>query len=142
MIRILGGLRYKPAVPLLLASLADEQPNVRANAARALGDMKVAAAAKPLTELLAKEANGGVIQQTSLAMLRLHCTEAIPALKNAAKHENVQTRMWVLQAIGGLGGKREVPFLARYLIDDPEQAVQAKAAEAIEQITGAGLRLS
>ena len=136
-IRILGSLRYEPAVPLLLASLADEQPNVRANAARALGDMKVAAAAKPLTALLAKEENGGVIQQTSLAMLRLHCTEAVPALKAAAKHDDVQTRMWVLQAIGGLGGKREVPFLARYLVDDPEQAVQAKAAEAIGQITGA-----
>jgi RNA polymerase sigma factor (sigma-70 family) len=134
-IRILGSLRYQRAVPLLLESLADPHPYIRSNAARALGDMKVAAAARPLTELLAREANGGVIQQTSLALTRLRCTEGLPALKAAAKHEDVQTRMWVLQAIGGLGGKREVRFLAGYL-QDPSEAVQSAAAQAIEQITG------
>jgi HEAT repeat protein len=109
---------------------------VRANAARAVGDMKVATAAKPLTELLKKEANGGVIQQTSLALANLGCTDALLTLKAAAKHEDVQTRMWVLQAIGRLGGKRDVQGLAEYL-NDPSQSVQATAAQAIEQITGA-----
>ena len=89
-IRILGNLRYERAVPLLLESLSDPHRYVRANAARALGDMRVAAAAKPLTELLKKEADGGVIQQTSLALANLGCTDAIPTLKAAAKHEDVQ----------------------------------------------------
>jgi RNA polymerase sigma factor (sigma-70 family) len=136
-IRILGSLRYERAIPLLLKSLSDPHHYVRANAARALGDMKVAAAAKPLTELLQKEKNGGVIQQTSLAVANLGCADALGALKGAAKHEDVQTRMWVLQAIGRLGDKRDVPFLAGYLLDDPSQSVQAFAAQAIEQITGA-----
>ena len=113
------------------ASLAAVTP-----AARALGDMKVAAAAKPLTKLLENEPNGGVIQQVSLALANLGCADSIPALKGAAKHEDVQTRMWVLQAVGRLGGKRDVLFLAGYL-DDPSQSVQASAAQAIEQITGA-----
>src|SRR5437763_7567286 len=65
-VRILGSLRYERAVPLLLESLSDPHHYVRANAARALGDMRAAAAAKPLTDLLKKEANGGVIQQTAL----------------------------------------------------------------------------
>lgn len=135
-IRILGSLRYEPAVPLLLEALSDPYQYVRANAARALGDMKVAATAKPLTELLKKETNGGVIQQPSLALANLGVAEALPALKGAAKHEDVQTRMWVLQAVGRLGGKRDVLFLAGYL-NDPSQSVQASAAQAIEQITGA-----
>jgi HEAT repeat protein len=101
-IRILGNLRYERAIPLLLESLSDPHHYVRANAARALGDMKVAAAAKPLTELLQKERNGGVIQQTSLALANLGYADALPALKTAAKHEDVQTRMWVLQAVGRL----------------------------------------
>jgi hypothetical protein len=136
-VRILGNLRYERAVPLLLESLSDPQPYVRSNAARALGDMRVAAAAKPLTDLLRKEANGGVIQQTSLALGNLGCADAVPVLKGAAKHEDVQTRMWVLQAVGRLGGKADVPFLAGYLLKDPSQPVQASAAQAIEQITGA-----
>jgi RNA polymerase sigma factor (sigma-70 family) len=136
-LRILGNLRYERAVPLLLAALADPHPYVRSNAARALGDMKVAAAAKPLTEMLKGEENGGVIQQTSLALGNLHHTDALPVLKRAAKHHDVQTRMWVLQAVGRLGGKRDVAFLARYLLDDPSSSVQMAAAQSIEHITGA-----
>jgi HEAT repeat protein len=135
-IRILGNLRYERAVPFLLESLSDPHHYVRSNAARALGDMRVAAAAKPLTELLKKEANGGVIQQTSLALANLRCTDAIPTLKAAAKHDDVQTRMWVLQAVGRLGGKRDVRWLAESLCD-PSSMAQMSAAEAIEQITGA-----
>jgi HEAT repeat protein len=136
-IRILGNLRYERAIPLLLESLSDPHHYVRSNSARALGDMKVAAAAKPLTELLRKEKDGGVIQQTSLALANLGYADALPALRGAADHEDVQTRMWVLQAIGRLGGKRDVPFLARYLLEDPSPSVQEMAAQAIEQITGA-----
>jgi RNA polymerase sigma factor (sigma-70 family) len=136
-IRILGNLRYEPAIPLLLAALSDPHPYVRSNAARALGDMRVAAAGKPLTEMLKGEANGGVIQQTSLALANLRHLDALPVLKAAAKHPDVQTRMWVLQAVGRLGGKRDVAFLAHYLLNDPSSSVQRSAAEAIEQITGA-----
>jgi HEAT repeat protein len=118
-----------------LESLSDPHHYVRSNAARALGDMRVAEAARPLTDLIARETNGGVIQQTSLALALLRHSDAVPALKAAAKHEDVQTRMWVLQAIGRLGSKRDVRFLAGYL-EDPEQIVQAFAAQAIEQITG------
>jgi hypothetical protein len=135
-IRILGNLQYDRAIPQLLESLTDPHEYVRSNSARALGDMRVAAAAKPLTDLLDKEENGGVIQQTSLALANLKCVDALPALKKAAKHKDVQTRMWVLQAIGRLGDKRDVAFLAAYL-DDTSQSVQAMAAQAIEQITGA-----
>jgi hypothetical protein len=135
-IRILGNLQYERAIPLLLESLSDSHHYVRSNAARALGDMKVATAARPLTDLLQKEQDGGVIQQMSLALGNLGYADALPVLKGAAKHEDVQTRMWVLQAIGRLGGKGDVPFLAGYL-DDPSQSVQASAAQAIEQITGA-----
>jgi RNA polymerase sigma factor (sigma-70 family) len=136
-IRILGNLRYERAVPLLLDSLTNPNHLVRANAARALGDMRVARAERPLIQLLNKETNGGVIQQTVLALGHLHSVEALPALKVAANHDDVQTRMWVLQAIGGVGGKAEVPFLARFMLGDLSPAVQASAAQAIEQITGA-----
>lgn len=135
-IRILGALRYERAVPVLVRSLDDQHRYVRSNAARALGDMKVKAAAKSLIELLRKEADGGVIEQTSLALWKIGAKEAVPALKGAAGHKNSQTRVWVLQAIGMLGVRKDVPFLAKHL-DDPDVSVQSQAAESIQKITGA-----
>jgi RNA polymerase sigma factor (sigma-70 family) len=135
-VRILGNLRYERAVPLLHRLLGDPHEYVRCNAARALGDMRVAEAAGPLIEMLKTEDNGGVIQQTSLALGNLGAKDAVPVLKKAAKHEDVQTRMWVLQAIGRLGDKRDVRFLAGYLYDVSD-LVQSSAGEAIEHITGA-----
>lgn len=135
-IRILGGLRYEPAIPLLLKSLSDPNHYVRANAARALGDMRAKAASKPLIELLSKEENGGVVEQTSLALANLDAKEALPVLKSAANHKSEQTRCWVLQAIGRLGSQSEVPFLAKYL-DDPSNLVQMMAAESMQWLTGA-----
>jgi hypothetical protein len=134
-VRVLGALRYEPAIPVLVRSLDDQHRYVRANAARALGDMKVKAAAKPLTERLRKETDGGVIEQTSLALWRIGVKEAVPTLKEAARHKSSQTRVWVLQAIGELGGRGDVPFLAKYL-DDPEVGVQSQAAESLQKITG------
>jgi HEAT repeat protein len=135
-VRILGNLRYEPAVPLLLEALSDPHHYVRSNAARALGDMGVKSAAKPLTDLLSKEKDGGVIEQTSLALANLGAKDALPALKGVANHQNAQTRAWVLQAIGRLGGQPDVPFLAKYL-NDPSQSVQMMAAESIQMISGA-----
>jgi HEAT repeat protein len=129
-IRILGNLHHERAIPLLLTSLSDPHHYVRANAARALGDMRVAGAAEPLRELLQQEKNGGVIQQTSLALTNLRSKGAIPALKGASRHEDVQTRMWVLQAIGELGARRDVSFLAAFL-EDPNDLVQMSAAQAV-----------
>lgn len=134
-VRILGNLQYQPAVPMLLKGLSDSHHYVRANAPRALGDMKVADAAKPMIELLAKEKDGGVLQQTSLALANLHAVEAIPSLKRAVQHEDPQTRMWILQAVGRLGSKSDVAFLGSFL-SDPHTMVQVMAAEAIETVTG------
>lgn len=134
-IRALGHLRYKRAVPLLIESLKDDHHYVRANAARALGDMRVAAASAPLLEMLKTETHGGAIEQTSLALTDLNVHEAVPLLKQLADHESIQTRIWVLQAIGELGSRTDVPFLAKRL-DSGSQSEQEAAAHAIERITG------
>jgi len=114
-VRALGYLRYKRAVPLLIECLKDEHHYVRANAARALGDMRVKSASAPLTDLLKSEKNAGVIEQTSHALAVLQAREAVPVLKLVANHESMQTRCWVLQAIGNLGSRTDVPFLAERL---------------------------
>lgn len=69
----------------------------------------------PLLELIKTETHGGVIEQTSLALRYLDAREAVPLLKRVADHNSVQTRIWVLDAIGELGDRTDVPFLAERL---------------------------
>jgi len=132
-IRALGSLRYKRAIPLLTACLKDDHHYVRANAARALGDMDAKSASQSLLELLEKEADGGVIEQASVALRRLNVREAVPVLKRLADHESEQTRTWVLQAIGELGSKEDVPFVAERLEAESELD-RDTAARAIERL--------
>ena len=134
-IRGIGTLKYKRATPFLLKSLLSEYPYVRANSARALGDMKANSAKQPLIKLLRGEQDGGVIEQTSLALQMMGAKEAVPVLKSKASHPSSQTRMWIFQAIGVLGSKDDVPFLAEHLHGE-NSIVSMSAAQAIETIMG------
>lgn len=134
-IRGIGVVKYGKAVPFLINSLTHQHPYVRANAARALGEIKDGAALSNLIRLLGHEKDGRVIEQTALALRMLGAKEAVPVLKRVAHHPSSQTRCWVLQAIGTLGTKKDVPFLAKYLYDE-DDVVDWCAAEAVEEITG------
>ena len=138
-IRALGHLRYKRAEPLLIQSLGDEDPNVKAIAAYALGNMQAISASGPLIELLKTESNGRVIGWTASALGNIGAVEAIPALMDAANHDTDQVQIYVLYAIGKLGSKRQVSVLAEYL-DDSSTGVQVAAAMAIENIVGVDFR--
>jgi len=71
--------------------------------------------------------------QTTLALRMLGAKEAVPTLKSLTPHPSSQTRCWVLQAIGTLGTKEDVPFLAKYLYD-ANDFVDMCAAQAVEEI--------
>jgi HEAT repeat protein len=141
----LGQLKYREATPFLVKSLSDRERFVRANAARALGEMWKDAGAEDwrkkypnlshtLIDLLKRETDGGTIEQTSLALQMLKAKDAVPALKEKLGNSSLgtQTKGWLLQAVGALGTRQDVPFLAGFLSDD--QAGMS-AAEAIESIT-------
>jgi HEAT repeat protein len=134
-IRGIGTLKYKKAAPFLVKSLLSEHPNVRANCARALGDMKAYSAEQALITLLKGEQDAGVIEQSSLALRMIGAREAVPVLKSKASHPSVQTRGWVFQAIGDLGSKADVPFLGDHLYNE-NLLVSMSAAQAIERIMG------
>ena len=134
-VRGIGYLRYEGAVPLLIVCLKDDNAYVRANAARALCDMRITDAEVPLLELIKTETDGGVIEQTSLALRYLNVREAVPLLKRVADHKSTQTRVWVLQAIGDLGNRTDVPFLGERL-SAASLSDQEAAARAIENLAG------
>jgi hypothetical protein len=134
-IRGLGYVKYEKATPFLINALRDQNAFVRANAARALGELKASCASNDLIRLLKHEDNGGVIEQTSLALGMLGAKEAVPTLKSVASHPSFQTRCWILDAIAILGERGDIPFLAKHLYDS-DGIVAMSAARAIEKITG------
>lgn len=146
--RGIGELKYRPAMPFLIQSLKSEHHYVRANAARALGDIGEGQktppddaewnhAKKSLVELLAAERDDGVLEQTSLALQLLKATDAVPVLKTKARQNSLspQTRGWIVGSVGKLGSEKDLPFLAGFL-DDKDSFVEMVAAQEIERITG------
>lgn len=134
-IRGLGTLKFEPAANFLRNSLFSQSSYVRANSAQSLGQIHDYSAIPELISLLGREKDGGVIEQTSSALLVLNAKEAVPYLKAKATNPSPQTQGWILSAIGGLGSRNDVTFIANFLYDK-DQYVAMVAASAIEKLTG------
>jgi len=136
-IRGLGMLKFEPAARFLIDSLASTEPYVRANAARALGEIHYASAADPLIHLLNNEQDHGVIEQTSLALRNIGAKNAVPALKAKMSVDSKQTRCWLLDAIATLGSRDDLPFIAKYLYKDSDMGgIALCAARGMAAVTG------
>jgi hypothetical protein len=123
-IRGLGITKCREAAPFLLVSLRSSEHYVRANAARALGEIGYTPAAAALIDLLRTERDAGVTEQTALALRMIHAREAIPVLKSRMSASSSQTKCWLLDSIGSLGSDTEIPYVAQYLYGaDEDQRV-------------------
>jgi HEAT repeat protein len=117
--RGLATLRYTAAAPFLEASLKDSDALVRANAARALGDLRIRNAAAQLMTMFAAEQELPAIQQASLALRMLDVKAAAPYIREKIPGVTGQTRAWLIQALGTLGSADDVPLIAGYLVSCP-----------------------
>jgi hypothetical protein len=137
-VRGLGMLKFEDAAPFLIESLKSDEHYVRANAARALGELRYSPADSALIHLLAAEQDAGVIEQTSLALRMIKAQDAIPIIKSRMSFNSPQTRCWLLDAIAGLGSKNDVPFIAKYLYssDTGSEGIPLCASRALATLTG------
>lgn len=110
-------LRYTACAPFLEASLKDSDGLIRANAARALGDLRMRNASDALLVKFAAEQEPSAIQQASLALRML----------------DIKARVWLIQALGALGSAADVPLIAAYL---DEMMSDMTATEAIQELAG------
>lgn len=76
--RGMATLRYTACAQFLETSLKDSDALVRANAARALGDLRIRNASGPLLAMFAAEQDPGAIQQASAALRMLDIKAAAP----------------------------------------------------------------
>jgi len=134
--RILAALSAQDAIPDIIGFLKSEFPLERANAARALGDLKASSATQHLLETLQREKDNEVIQQTSLALRMLKVKSAIELLKiRIADVSDEQTKVWLLQAIVEIGGSAEISYTASFL-EDSSQFMRRCAAESLGCLSG------
>jgi HEAT repeat protein len=137
-IRGIGYVKFQGAAQNLIVWLASPEHYVRANAARALGELRYSLAGPALIRLLAAEQDADVIEQTSLALRMIRAQDAIPIIKSRMSFNSLQTRCWLLDAIAGLGSKNDVPFVANYLYssDVASEGIPLCASRALATLTG------
>jgi HEAT repeat protein len=71
----------------LLALLADPDPDVRGDAAAAVGHLRLVGAVKPLVEILRGDAEGSVRLQAVSALIRIGSTDVVAPLIHCLEHE-------------------------------------------------------
>ena len=131
--RGMATLRYTACAPFLEASLKDSDALIRANAARALGDLRIRKASDPLLAMFAVEQEPPAIQQASLALRMLNVKAAAPHIRKKIPAVTGQTRAWLIHALGALGSAADVPLIAGYLDD---MMSDGAATEAIQELAG------
>jgi HEAT repeat protein len=132
-IRGMATLHYTASVQFLEASLKDPDALVRANAARALSDLRIESAAPQILAMFIAETDDAALQQGSLALRIFEVKAAVPFLREKIPMYTGQTRGWLLQALGTLGTRDDVPFVGGYL--DADYAA-GPATDALQQLTG------
>jgi len=129
--RGMATLHYTKCAPFLKASLKNPVWLVRANAARAIGDLRITNASSALLAMFVAEQEAGAVEQASLALQMLNVKAAAPYIREKIPRFPGQTRDWLLRALGGVGSDSDVPWIASYLDGDGEAA-----AYALEELTG------
>lgn len=94
-IRGIGSLKFKGASPFLRRSLLSESAYVRANSARALGEIHDRAAEGGLIRLLRSENVNGVIEQASLALQTLGARTGTSCAQSEGAAVGICSNTWV-----------------------------------------------
>jgi len=132
---ILGTIGYEGATPFLIEALNDEEENVRAVAARALGERKDKAAITALVGRLRDKSEGKVAKAAAARALgEMQDRSAVPALIEALKDENETVRTNACTALGKIRDESAVPELIERLLKDRNAKVREEAARALGEI--------
>jgi HEAT repeat protein len=128
---VLGKIRVQAAVPVLLSSLDDTDPDVRSVAVRGLSGMKLQETEEALIALL------GRLEPSVSARIAAICiemgTRTGPLLIHTLEDGNAQARFWAARILGEIKEVRATEPLGKALTD-PEPDVRSAAAWALGSI--------
>ena len=122
----------------LLTALADEEPEIRAEAASALGQIESADATTVLTQVLEGDAVASVREQAAWALGMIEDDSAVLALSAALSDEDAAVREQAAWALGMIVSDAGVEALGRVLQTDESAGVREQAAWALGMIESPG----
>jgi HEAT repeat protein len=130
-LHVLGELRLGAAVPVLLRSLEDRDPDIRSVAARTLGGMKLQETEEALIALLGRH------EPSVSARIAAICIEigprTGPLLIGTLENGNAQARFWAARILGEMKETHAAKTLETALADS-EPDVRSAAAWALGRI--------
>lgn len=130
---IMGEIAKRAGQSLTRAIYDIESSEIRENAARALGQLKVLNAVEPLIATLKIESDEYARREMCWSLGELKNTQALPILIEKLKDIDVETRGNAAEALGKIQNKDAVLHLLR-ASRDGNVDVQAKAIWALKQI--------
>jgi hypothetical protein len=128
-VRVVGLLRSGEDLPQVVALMGDPRPEVRVAAARTLGGLTDARAARPLLGGLScsRPVPPHVVTHALLAL----GAAAHPVLVDALNHPHATVRAVAAEVLGCGGVVAAVPLLVRLLSEDAELVVRLAAVRAL-----------
>ncbi len=123
----------EPAVPALIEALKDEDPGVRSNAARVLGDIEAPEAAVPLGELL-NDSKHWVTRSAVYALGNIGTPEAVVLLKKALTHYRGQVQEAALWGLDELQEQSAIGEISDLMVSASDQYVRWRALYALRSL--------
>jgi len=114
-ITALGLEKVRESVPHLIGLLKDENPGVRAEAAAALGALRVKNAGPRLYQIMLHDASPLVRARATVALAELDYSGALHAIIMNLDRPDIRERMAAIRALGKLGGPKAFNHLIRQL---------------------------
>ncbi len=126
--------RDNNAAPTLIAALGDERPEVRAAAAKALGEVRAPEAAAPLAHTLMTNRTGAT-GEIATALAKIGAPSIAP-LTPALDHHDAEVRLVATQTIATIGTGAAVIPLGKAL-GDSDVKIRRAAADALRSLATA-----
>lgn len=120
----LAEMSSQTCIPVVTALLDSEEPELRMQAATALGQLKAVSATDRLSRLLAADTNPSVRRAAVRALGRIASKEALDTLAGTAQEKDVLTKIEAASALVLHSPPQALPVLYSLLSENEEQAVR------------------
>jgi len=140
--RVLQTVGDASSLPPLREALSDPDAAVRGNIAEALAKLGGATELPALSRLLQRDEDESVRGRTASALGQARLGAAVDPLVSALGDRSPSVRASAAEALGEIGDPRARSALEKSARSDPDNAVRASAAAALEKlrVTGTGFR--